>query len=296
MKDSEIILPPRLGRYLLRKIYDKDLHDEISGDLQEIFIERVEEKSKSYASIMYMKDVLLSTRNYHLRRRKKVIHKNSTVMIKNYFKITLRTIKKNKVYSALNILGLALGISAFIFILQYISYENSYDKFHSNYKDLYRIRYKVYNGEELNIDCAAAVPRVGPFMKEKMPEVIDYARAFPTSGIISKDNIKFRENRIQVADPSFLKIFDFPLLEGDPEYALNEPRQMVISESTAKKFFGRTDVVGEELEFHSWIGGNFMITGVAKDVPDNSHIKFDFIISYETVSYTHLTLPTTPYV
>lgn len=284
MKDSETILPPKLGRYLLRKIYDKDLHDEISGDLQEIFIERVAEKNKRHASLMYMKDVVLSTRNYHLRRRKKVIHKNSTAMIKNYFKITLRTIKKNKVYSVLNILGLALGISAFIFILQYVSYENSYDKFHSNHEDLYRIRYKVYNGEELNIDCAAAVPRVGPFMKEKMPEVIDFARTFPMSGVISKDNIKFRENRIQVADPSFLKIFDFPLLQGDPNFVLNEPNQVVISESIAKKYFGNTDVIGEEIKFHSWLGGNLEITGIAKDVPNNSHIKFDFIISYETLN------------
>lgn len=284
MKNSDSISPPKIGRYILKRIYDENLHDEIAGDLQEIFIERIEEKNKTYASIMYMKDVLLSTRNYHLRRRKKVIQNNSTAMFKNYFKITLRTIKKNKVYSALNILGLALGISAFIFILQYVSYENSYDKFHENHEDLYRIRYKVYRGEELNIDCAAAVPRVGPFMKEKMPEVIDFARAFPMSGVMSRDNTKFRENRIQIADPAFLKIFDFPLLKGNPDYVLNEPNQVVITESTAKKYFGKTDVIGEEIKFHSWIGGNLEITGIAKDVPNNSHIKFDFIISYETLN------------
>lgn len=284
MKDASSTQPPRLGRFFLRKIYDKNLYDEISGDLQEIFIERIEEKNKTYASLMYMKDVLLSTRNYHLRRRKKTVQNNSTAMFKNYFKITLRTIGKNKVYSALNILGLALGISAFIFILQYVTYENSYDKFHSNYEDLYRIRYKVYNGEELNIDCAAAVPRIGPFMKEKMPEVVDFARAYPMSGVMSRDNIKFRENRIQIADPSFLKIFDFTLLQGDPNNVLNEPNQVVITESTAKKYFGNTDVVGKEIEFHSWIGKILEITGIAKDVPDNSHIKFDFIISYETLN------------
>ncbi|MFK7951426.1 MAG: ABC transporter permease [Ekhidna sp.] len=284
MSDFTNIQPPKIGRFLLRKIYDKDLHDEISGDLQEIFMERIADRNKKYASFMYMKDVLLSTRNYHLRRRKKVIQNNSTAMFKNYFKITLRTIGKNKVYSALNILGLALGISAFIFILQYVSYENSYDKFHSNHEDIYRIRYKVYNGEELNIDCAAAVPRVGPFMKEKMPEVIDFVRTFPMSGVMSRENIKFRENRIQIADPSFFTIFDFPLVQGDPKNALNSPNQVVITESIAIKYFGSTDIIGEEIKFHSWVGGNFEITGIAKDVPDNSHIKFDFIVSYETLN------------
>ncbi|MEQ9403366.1 MAG: ABC transporter permease [Cyclobacteriaceae bacterium] len=276
--------PPRLGRYILRKIYDDNIYHEIEGDLREIFLERVETRNKTYASFQYMIDVLLSTRNYYLRRRKKVIQKNSTAMLKNYFKITLRTISKNKVYSALNIMGLAVGISAFIFILQYVSYENSYDKFHSNHEDLYRVRYKVYHGEDLNIDCAAAVPRVGPFMKEKMPEVVDYARAFPMSGVMAKDNNKFRENRIQVADPSFLKIFDFPLLHGDVENVLNKPNQVVLSESMARKYFGRTDVVGEEITCHSWLGSNLEITGVAMDVPNNSHIKFDFIISYETLN------------
>lgn len=279
-----MIRPPRLGKYFLKKIYDENIYDEIAGDLQEIFIERVESKNKYYATFKYIIDVLLSTRNYHLRRRKKIIHKNSTAMIKNYFKITIRTIVKNKVYSALNILGLALGISAFIFILQYVSYENSYDKFHSNHEDLYRIRYKVYQGEDLSIDCAAAVPRVGPFMKEKMPEVVEFARAFPTGGVMVKDNIKFRENRIQIVDPSFLNIFDFPLLHGAKENLLKEPNEVVITETIARKYFGKTDVLGEELTYHGWMGPTLEIVGVALDVPNNSHLKFDFLISYESLN------------
>lgn len=279
-----MIRPPRVGKYFLKKIYDENIYDEIAGDLQEIFLERLESKNRHYAAYKYIIDVLLSTRNYHLRRRKKIIQKNSTAMIKNYFKITIRTIAKNKVYSALNILGLALGISAFIFILQYVSYENSYDKFHTNHEDLYRVRYKVFQGEELNIDCAAAVPRVGPFMKEKMPEVIDYARAFPSGGVIVKDNIKFRENRIQIVDPSFLNIFNFPLLHGSKDNVLKEPNQVVITETIARKYFGKTDVIGEELTYHGWMGPTLQIVGVALDVPNNSHIKFDFLISYESLN------------
>ncbi|MEP5613037.1 MAG: ABC transporter permease, partial [Cyclobacteriaceae bacterium] len=273
-----------MGKFILKKIYDQQIHDEIAGDLQEIFEERLQAKNNTYASFKYMLDVLLSMQNYYLRRRKNIYTKSQTAMIKNYFKITLRTISKNKVYSALNIMGLALGISAFIFILQYVSYENSYDKFHSNHEDLYRIRYKVYQGEELRIDCAAAVPRVGPFMKEKMPEVIDFARAYPISGVISTNNIKFREDRLHLADPSILKIFDFPLLYGDASTALVEPNQVVISEEMAKKYFGKSDAVGEQLTFNSWRELTLEVTGVAIDVPINSHFKFDFLISYQTLN------------
>ena len=167
-RSSDHSTPPRLGTYLLKKIYREELFGEISGDLEEIYQEQVAEKGRFIASCNYLVDAVISIRNYDLRRRKKITQNNSIAMFKNYFKITLRTISKNKVYSGLNIMGLALGITAFIFILQYVTYENSYDKFHGNHENTYRVLYKVYRGEDLQIDCAAAVPRVGPFMKEKM--------------------------------------------------------------------------------------------------------------------------------
>lgn len=205
-------------------------------------------------------------------------------MLKNYIKTTFRTLAKNQVYSALNILGLALGIAACLFIAQYVAYEYSYDKFHSNHENLYRVKYMVYRGGDLDIDCAAAVPRVGPFMKENMPEVVDFARAFPMSAVFEKDNIQFREKRVQIADPSFLKIFDYPLLYGDSETVLEGPNKVVITESVANKYFGRTDVVGENIMLYTWIEKTLEITGVTADVPENSHLKYNFLISYETLN------------
>lgn len=205
-------------------------------------------------------------------------------MLKNYIKTTFRTLSKNRVYSALNIFGLALGIAACLFIAQYVDYEYSYDKFHSNHENLYRVKYMVYRGGDLDIDCAAAVPRVGPFMKENMPEVVDFARAFPMSGVFEKDNIQFRERRVQIADPSFLKIFDYPLIHGDIETALEGPDKVVITESIANKYFGRTDVIGENLNIYTWIETTLEITGVTADVPENSHLKYNFLISYETLN------------
>ncbi|MEM6630219.1 MAG: ABC transporter permease, partial [Bacteroidota bacterium] len=274
--------PPTFGTQLLQWIYGVEFFNEIHGDFLELFEENLANKGRFQARWHYVKDALFSLRNLRIKRYPSLPYFNQFAMFENYFKITLRNIAKNKVYSVLNILGLALGIAACIFILQYVSYERSYDTFHAHYEDLYRIQYKVYRGNELNIDCAAAVPRVGPFMKEKMPEVREFARAFPTSGVISFEDQKFREERIHIVDPSFLKIFTFPLVSGDLETALTEPYTVVISESTARKYFGNQDPIGKMLQMDG--EESMAVTAVAKDVPDNSHIKFDLLISYETLN------------
>lgn len=285
MKESkEHLTPPRLGTYLLKKIYSQELFHEISGDLEEIYQDQVEEKGRLAASCNYLIDALLSIRNYDLRNKRKISQNNSIAMFYNYLKITLRTLTKNKVYSGLNIIGLALGIAAFIFILQYVTYENSFDKFHSNHQNIYRVLYKVYNGGTLTIDCAAAVPRVGPFMKETMPEVVSFARAFPVSGVMSTGDVKFREDRIHVIDPAFLEIFEYPLIEGNSNNLLNEPNQVIITQEMAEKYFGSTDVIGETITFNSWLKLPLIITGVTVNNPTNSHFKYDFLISYATLN------------
>ena len=206
---------------------------------------------------------------------------DALALLKNYFRSTLRTVSKNKIYSALNIMGLALGIAACLFILQYVSYERSYDKFHENHSDIYRVCYQIFRNGNLEVDCAAAVPRVGPFMKEQMPEVVDFARAYPMSGVVTYNNIQYREERMHMADPSFLEIFSFPLISGDPS-SLSNPNTVVISETAARKYFRDEEPLGKILE----VDGEHRVevVGVVMDAPDNSHIKFDFLISYETLN------------
>ncbi len=202
-------------------------------------------------------------------------------LIRNYFRSTLRTISKNKVYSFLNIMGLALGIAACLFILQYVSYERSYDQFHEHKDDLFRVRYQIIRNGALEVDCAAAVPRVGPFMKEKMPEVIDFARVYPMSGVVTFNDVQFREERMFMSDPSFLRMFSFPLIEGSVD-GLADPNKVVISKRAAQKYFSGEEAIGKMLE----VDGEHRVevVGVAEDVPDNSHIKFDFLVSYETLN------------
>ena len=274
--------PPRFAVRFLKIILDPSIFDDIYGDLYELFQRRMIERGASTARLYFLLDVIASTRNYRLRRNKYQPSGNSIAMIKNYFKSTLRNIAKTPGYSLLNILGLGLGIAACLFILQYVSYERSFDRFHENYEDIYRVRYKVFRDGELNIDCAAAVPRVGPFMKENMPEVIDFARVYPMSGMVRYQNVDYRETRMHMADPAFLKIFTFPMIAGDVESALIEPYTAVITKEIAKKYFGNDNPIGKELRIN---GDRILrVTGVTENVPENSHFKYDFLVSYATLN------------
>lgn len=208
-------------------------------------------------------------------------------MLISYFRTALRTFLKHKSYTALNIIGLTLGLVSSLFIWQYVKYEQSYDTFHSKSQDVYRVQYNQYQQDKLRFECAAAVPAVGPALKNNFPEVLQFTRLFPVSGIMSYESpdrglVAFREEKMQITDTSVFDVFDFRLLTGNPASALVGPNKAVISQRAAKKYFGDEQPVGKNLK---WSDGNitFEVTGIFEDVPVNSHIKFDFLFSYETM-------------
>jgi putative ABC transport system permease protein len=228
--------PPKLLRYLLSLFLDPRILSEISGDLEELYADRMRSNGKWYANICYAKDVFLSVRNFKVRRQKSS-SSGPRILVANNFRITFRLIRRNKIYSGLNITGLALGMAAFIFISQYVAYERSFDTFHPSYGDIYRIHYKGYDDHGVAIkDCAVSAPRVGPFLAERIPEVKAVARIFPWEGLVySCNGKKFREDGTKIADAQFLQIFHFPMLEGNPVTALQGVNALVITESTARK-------------------------------------------------------------
>ena len=203
-------------------------------------------------------------------------------MIRNYIKIALRSLLKNKVFSVLNITGLAIGMAACLLIFQYVSWEVSYDKFHSDHENIYRIQYNFYKEGRTVFECAAAVPAVGPFIKENLPEVLEFSRAYPFSGVITKGDVHFREEKLQYATPSFIQMFDWGMTKGNPETALEGPNKAVISDRAAKKYFQSEDPIGRNIRLGA--DQNFEITGVFKDIPENSHLKFDILLSFETLN------------
>ena len=203
-------------------------------------------------------------------------------MLKNYFKIAIRSLLKNKVYSFLNISGLSVGMAACLLIFQYVSREVSYDKFHEDYENIYRIQYNFYKEGRTIFECAAAVPAVGPFMKENLPEVLEFSRAYPFSGVVTRGEVNFREEKLQYATPSFIQMFDWGMVKGNPETALTGPDKAVISERAAQKYFGSEDPMGKFIRLGA--DQNFEVRGVFKDVPENSHLKFDILLSFETLN------------
>ena len=201
-------------------------------------------------------------------------------MIRNYLKIAFRSILRNKVFSFINVTGLALGISASLLILQYVNYELSYEDFNPKADRVYRLKTERYDKGELSTEWASGVVSIGHMLKENVPEIQRFARLTGTSGVISKGDIKFKEDRIYFANSDVFTVFGTNVIYGDPETALDELRTIAISETTAKKYFGRTDVVGETLMYNEQ--ASVEITAVFEDVPDNSHFKFDILGSWVT--------------
>jgi putative ABC transport system permease protein len=199
----------------------------------------------------------------------------------NYLLSFFRQVSRNKVFTILNLLGLSVGMAAFMLLLQYVVYEKSFDSFHENSENIYRIRYDSYYDGTRSFACAAAVPAVGPAMKNNFPEVLEYSWAFPESGVLTNDqNISYRERKIQIATPSFLTMFGWEMIAGDTS-ALTKPFTAVVTESTAKKYYGDEDPIGRTLRYRK--DQVFEIRGVIRDVPENSHIKFSVLVSAETL-------------
>lgn len=208
-------------------------------------------------------------------------------MLKNYFLIAIRSFLKHKSFTLLNVIGLTIGIVASLLILQYVWYERSFDTFHSKANDIYRLQYNQWQNGKLRFECAAAVPAAGAALKNNFPEVKAFTRLFPVSGIASYESpergiIAFREEKMQIADSSVFEIFDIHLLEGDKFTALKGPDKAVLSERAARKYFASENPMGKTF---SWDGSRkFEVTGIFENLPDNSHIKFDFLFSYETLN------------
>ncbi|MDD7888056.1 ABC transporter permease [Flavivirga sp. 57AJ16] len=216
-------------------------------------------------------------------------------MLRNYFKITLRVFLKNRLFTAINVLGLAIGITAYMLITQYVNFESNYDNYHPQVDNLYRVTYNHTYGRKDFVGVAANHPAVGPALKQDFTEVESFARlverpivmrrAFVLSytrnnGTRIKSNVN--DDKVYFADNAFLNMFRVNLLKGDPDVALKEPNSIIISEEVAKRFFGNEDPINKNL-----IANNNMpikILGVFEKLPDNTHLKFDILVSFSTLS------------
>jgi putative ABC transport system permease protein len=197
-------------------------------------------------------------------------------MFKNYFKTAFRNLLKSKFYSLINIIGLAVGIATCLLILLYVMDELSYDRYNTHADRIYRVNNEVKFGDN-HFDLAVAPAMLGPTMVKEFPQVQQYTRiVWYGSFLVRKGSENIRQDRVAYADSTLFDVFTLPMIDGDPKTALKEPHSLVITESMAKKYFNRTDVVGKDLLINDT--GNYRITGVIKDIPKQSHFNFDFFV------------------
>jgi putative ABC transport system permease protein len=203
-------------------------------------------------------------------------------MIRNYFKIAWRNIKKNKAFSFINISGLAIGMASALLILLWVQNEISYDQFHEN-KD--RI-FEAWNRGEFSgkLQCWNSTPKIlGPTLKKDYPEVDDITRTAGGWFVTIAGEKKFSSEYLFV-DPGFLKIFSFPFKTGNPQTALSNVYSIVITEKMAKKMFGNEDAMNKQIRIDS---NNFTVTGILKDLPTNTSFTFEYLLPWELIKKLH---------
>ncbi len=205
-------------------------------------------------------------------------------MLKNYFLIVLRTIRKNPGYAGVNILGLTLGITAFLMIILVVRYELSYDKFHEDTENIFRINNELQLSSG-NYKYPTTASAFGPTLLSELPEVTAYTRLGGAGQqiIIEVETELFKEENHFYADSSFLEFFNFELLRGNRSRVLDAPNTAVFTESAAMRYFGSLDVIGRQFKVKGGTDINFEVTGLLKDVPKNSHIQFQVLFSIETI-------------
>ncbi len=202
-------------------------------------------------------------------------------MFKNYLKIAWRNLLKNKAYSIINIGGLAIGITACLLILQYVAFETSYENFHTDKDRIYRVKQNRYNDGVLTTEWAAGAFAVGTQFGEAIPEIEDYVKLIDAGQVIvDTGDETLKIEKVFYASESFFEMFSYPLIAGDKTAALNENRTATLSETSALKIFGTTDIIGKTLE----LNGNsaYRITGVFEDMPMNTQLKPNILLSYTT--------------
>jgi putative ABC transport system permease protein len=207
-------------------------------------------------------------------------------MITNYFKIAWRNLLKNKIFSFINVAGLAIGLCCFIMISLYVTDELSYDRFHEKADRIYRVHSDIrFGGTDLKL--AVSSDPMGATLKKDYPQVEQYVRLYTSDGSksIKKGKEYIVEERVVHADSTLFDVFTLPTIAGNTKTALDNPNTVVISETAARKYFGTTDAVGQMLEVGVSNKTMYKVTAVIRDIPANSHFNFDFIFSMDNVDY-----------
>ncbi len=264
------------------------LYEEIVGDLVQKFNRDVKAIGEKRANRRLIWNTVCFFRPEIILRNRFSYSLINTIMLRNYFTIAFRNVLKNKVFSAINIFGLGIGLAACLLIFQFVSFELSYDTFNEKLDRTYRITNNRFQNGKLIQHGTIMYPTIGPVMAKDYPEIEMYTRLMPGGGLNVKVEEKvFKGENSHFVDEHFLSVFTFPLLAGERTSALKDRYTMVLTERTAIKYFGVLDknyssVIGKVV-YWGLDTQPYKITGVCSNVPENSHIQFDALVSYATL-------------
>ncbi|MFC1725873.1 ABC transporter permease [candidate division KSB1 bacterium] len=260
-----------IAAWVLRLFYSKEKCETFLGDLEESFLILLSEKGFFRARLWYFAQLLKIMTGIFYNKLYW-----SFPMFKNYLKIALRNMKKNKGYSFINITGFALGLACFMSLMIYVQYEYSFDKFHKNSDEIHRIILEDKRQEVPAHYTSIPFP-VGPAMVAEFPEIVSSTRLRGFDAVVKYNESIYNETGFLAVDPEFFKIFSFKFLSGSPDNALSEPNLIVISEKAAVKYFEDQDPIGKILTINKDM--NFTVSGVV-DLPFNTDFRADFFVTF----------------
>lgn len=280
MTHSQPPHPPRWAQKLLSWYCRPELAEDLQGDLNEFFERNLRKHGLSYARFIYWIDVLKFIRSYTLRVPEFHLLFIHYIMINSYFKTSLRSLVRTKLFSFINVVGLAISMSVGLLMIALLSDLLSYDDFHAKKSRIYRITTTLQPKGNAEIDLASSSVLAGKKIKESFPNIESVTllrRGFGGDAQVGESTVPIGG---LWADSSFFKVFSFTLRAGNPTTALRNPYSIVLPEKTAHKLFGHSDVLGKSIRFDTT---NYTITGIMEDIPKLSHLRFDALVSFASI-------------
>ncbi|MCB0489685.1 MAG: ABC transporter permease [Cyclobacteriaceae bacterium] len=268
-----------------RGIVYHDLHEDMVDHICSAVEERMS-NGASFGDAYHEALKPFTTRRLAKLERETTSSLNSFTMIKSYLTLTFRNLTKFPAFSAVNILGLAIGMAACFVMLQYVSYELAFDSFHPDADRTYRITMETRRGEGEPFHTASAYLPVAKVAQDALPEIVDYNRVYflDRHAVVSYEDIKFEQEAVAYTDANFFKFFSYGLLQGKTDDVLKGVNSVAMSESAAKRYFGDTDPLGKVIRLTEEFNDlTLLVTGVYQDPPPNSHLKPKMVVSLSSI-------------
>ncbi len=278
MKEQRQHHPPAWAQRFVEWYCKPELAEDLIGDLNEYFERNVQSIGPTRAKLVYMIDALKFFRSYTVRKPTFVHFFINWIMIGSYIKTSTRNLVRNKLFSAINIVGLSISMSVGLLLIAFVLDLYSYDRFHANGERIYRIT-NLLNSNRKQSKFASTSFKTGKLIREKVTGIEDVT-------IVRNDfsyDAQVGDHILPIkglwAEPSLFRVFTFPMLEGNPDKALKDPYSIVLTETAARKLFGNEPALGKAVKFDTL---TYQVTGVMKDVPFFSHMNFEALVSLST--------------